>query len=360
MIIDNNDHLLKIQRMRVSEGRDLDNGLRLDRNERVSAWGKDFLTDIFSDKPDWFMSVYPEMDPLYQKLSIFLKINKENILLTSGIDGGIKTILEVCTNPGDLIGVLSPTYAMYKVYSNIFQLNLEEILYTKDLKTNFDLIYKFLETNPKILFIPNPNQPIEDTLNYKELSEICKFAESKKCLVVIDEAYHHFGAESALELVNQYQNVVVARTFSKAFGVPSIRLGFLVSSIENMNKLSKTRFAHESNTLSNAVACYLIDNFKKVETYIDEVIECRSLLKNDLKKLGINANGNTGNYLLLDLGNPSVAYKFVNYLKNNKIYVKGPWKNEYDQFITITLGPYNKMKRFIKATENFISLNKLV
>ena len=288
MIIDNNDHLLRIERMRVSEGRDLENGLRLDRNERVSAWGKDFLTDIFSNKPDWFMSVYPEMDPLYQKLSEFLKISKEKILLTSGIDGGIKTILEICTNPfRDSIGVLSPTYAMYKVYSNIFQLNLEEISYTKDLKTNFHLIYEFLETNPKILFIPNPNQPIEDTLSYDQLSEICKFAEYKKCLVVVDEAYHHFGADSAINLVNEYQNVIVAWDFSKAFGVPSIRLGFLVSSIENMKKLSKTRFAHESNSLSNAVACYLIENFNKVEIYVNKIIECRSLLKNDLQKLGL-------------------------------------------------------------------------
>ena len=102
MFIQRSQYLKKIKRVRVSEGRDLDNGLRLDRNEKVQAWGKEFISSIFKDKPDWLMSVYPENDTIYEKLSNFLKIKKESILLTSGIDGGIKTIFEIMTAPGDL------------------------------------------------------------------------------------------------------------------------------------------------------------------------------------------------------------------------------------------------------------------
>ena len=165
MFIQDSYYLKEIKRIRVSEGRDLDNGLRLDRNEKVAGWPSDIMKDIFLSKPDWFLSVYPENANLYDKLALFHKINKENILLTSGIDGGIKTILEVMCSPGDLLGVLSPTYAMYKVYANIFQLNLMEIEYTENLKLDLDSIKDFLNLGPKIFFIPNPNQPIEDTLS---------------------------------------------------------------------------------------------------------------------------------------------------------------------------------------------------
>lgn len=355
MFIQRSQYLREIQRIRVSEGRDLDEGLRLDRNERVEAWGEDFIMSIFKNKPSWLMSVYPENDTIYKKLSTFLKIDKNNILLTSGIDGGIKTIFEIMTTPGDLIGVLSPTYAMYKIYSNLYQTNLEEITYKNDNSIDLEKIISFIERKPTIFFLPNPNQPIEDTLNISQLRFISDLCLKNNCLFFIDEAYHHFGADSGIELIKEYENVVVARTFSKAFGVPSIRLGFLASNQCNLSVISKLRFAHESNTLSNTVAEYLIDNYDIVQKYIDSVIETRTKLKIILKEVGINSYGETGNYLLLDLKTEKKASEFAAHMKSKKIYLKGPWKGRYSNYLTITLGPMKIMQRFI---DEVMFLNK--
>ena len=353
MFIQRSQYLKQIKRLRVSEGRDLDNGLRLDRNEKVESWGKEFITSIFREKPDWLMSVYPENDTLYEKLSNFLKIKKQNILLTSGIDGGIKTIFEIMTAPGDLVGVINPTYAMYKVYSNLYQTNIEEINYKKNNKLDLDAIVSFLNKKPTVFFFPNPNQPIEDTLNFDQLKFLAKECYKNNCLFFIDEAYHYFGAESSVDLINEYENVVVARTFSKAFGVPSIRLGFLLANEKNMEIISKMRFAHESNTLSNIVAEHLIDNFKVVENYIKEIVDTRNKLKIILKKLGIESYGETGNYLLLDLKSSENAIRFAGFMKSKKIYIKGPWKDNYSNFLTITLGPMKLMEKFVGAVEEF-------
>ena len=101
---------------------------------------------------------------------------------------------------------------------------------------------------------------------------------------------------------NEFENVVVTRTFSKGFGVPSIRLGYLISNEANMSVLTKTRLAHESNSLTNAVAEYLIDNYENVvKVYNDRVIASRDALKKTLHALDISTHGNNGNYLLLDL-----------------------------------------------------------
>ena len=353
MFIQRSQYLRNINRIRVSEGRDLENGLRLDRNEKVEAWGEDFILSVFKNKPNWLMSVYPENETIYEKLSSFLKIKKENLLLTSGIDGGIKTIFEIMTSPGDLVGVLSPTYAMYKIYSNLYQTNLEELTYESNNTLDIDKIINFIRKKPSVFFLPNPNQPIEDTLNSEKLEVLAEECLNNNCLFFIDEAYHHFGADSGIELIDKYENIVVARTFSKAFGVPSIRLGFLISNISNMSILSKMRFAHESNTLSNSVAEYLLDNFYLVNDYINKVIETRIKLKTILKDQGISSFGETGNYLLLDLETNLKATKFSNYMRNKKIYLKGPWSGKYSRYLTITLGPMEIMERFINEVKIF-------
>ena len=259
------------------------------------------------------------------------------------------------TEPGDLVGVAAPTYAMYKIYANLFQVTLEEIEYTDDLKFNFSAFDLFLERKPTVFFLPNPNQPVESAFTVNELREFAKKTLAKNCLFIIDEAYHMFGCESGIDLVNEFENVVVTRTFSKGFGVPSIRLGYLISNEANMTILSKTRLAHESNSLTNAVAEYLIDNYENVvKVYNDRVIASRDALKKILYALDINTHGSNGNYLLLDMKNAERAKEFVAFLKNKEIYVKGPWSGSRDKYITITIGPSESMERFVNATKEFL------
>jgi histidinol-phosphate aminotransferase len=353
MFIQRKQYLRKIARIRVSEGRDLDAGLRLDRNEKVDVWPRQFLADIFLSKADWFLSVYPESSRLYQKLAAFHSVDESELLLTAGIDGGLKTLFEVMTEPGDLIGVVAPTYAMYQVYARLFQVLLAEVMYTADLRFGFAQFEELLGQRPTAFFLPNPNQPIESAFDLRQLEEFARKLLAQNCLFVIDEAYHLFGCASAVELVRKYENVVIARTFSKGFGVPSIRLGYLISSRDNMSILAKTRFAHESNALSNAVAEHLLDNYAMVQEYNARVVVAREKLKESLATLDIAAYGASGNFLLLDLGSPGRAKEYASALREQKIYIKGPWSTPWDRYVTITLGPIEVMERFLEATRAF-------
>lgn len=353
MFIQRKNYLAKIDRIRVSEGRNLATGLRLDRNERVDPWQKDIFKKIFSEKPGYFLSVYPESTSLYKKLAAFHGVSESELLLTSGIDGGLKTLFEIVTEPGDTVGVVSPTYAMYQVYARLFQVNLHEIEYTAQLQFNHADFEEFLGKKPIMFFLPNPNQPVESAFTKEQLENFAQKTLRKNCLFVIDEAYHMFGCDSGIDLIRKYDNVVVARTFSKGFGVPSIRLGYLISNQENMGILAKTRFAHESNALSNAVAEYLLDNYSVVERYNREVVTAREALKPIMQGFGISAVGDNGNFLLLDLGNQARAKEYVTMLRAKDIYVKGPWCGPWDKYVTITIGPMDSMRRFIDATAEF-------
>ncbi len=355
MFIQQKPFLRNIKRVRVSEGRKLDIGLRLDRNEKVDVWPPEFLSKIFAAKPDYLLSIYPENDSLYRKLSQFLNVTEDQLMLTSGIDGGLKTLFEIITAPGDLVGVLSPTYAMYKVYANLFQVHLTEIGYASDFSIKYSDLEQFLLQRPAILFVPNPNQPIESALTISELEVLAQRTNQQNCLLVIDEAYHMFGCDTGLPLLKKFNNVVVLRTFSKGFGVPSIRLGYMISNSNNMQVLSKTRLAHESNALSNTVAEYLLDHYDLVESYIHQVISGRDYIKCELAKLELKVHGKVGNYLLVDLHTPIFAEKVVSYLRDRAIYVKGPWPPPWDKYITITVGPIHLMERFVITLQTAIT-----
>ena len=349
IISNKNQHLLNLKRNRIPEDRNLTEGLRLNRNEKVDVWPKDFLMKVFEEKPDYFLSIYPDLTPLYKKISNFCSLKEENILVTSGIDGALKTIWEVSTKKSDKVGVLGPTYAMYSVYSKIFQTSLTEITYDPEtLRLKWNDLINFIQLKPKVVFIPNPNQPIEDNLDLNKIEELTKKAKDSGTLIVIDEAYFLFGADTAIDLVNNYDNLVVTRTFSKGFGVPSIRTGFIASNEENMNIFSKTRFAHEANALNTAVAEYMLDHYEIVDSYIKQVIESRDSLKEKIRSLGIKCYGKKANFILIDLVSSDICRQTEAFLKENFIYVKSNFPKPWDKYILITVGPEHLMDRFFQ------------
>tara|TARA_Y100000590_G_scaffold470639_1_gene667265 strand:- start:4153 stop:5229 length:1077 start_codon:yes stop_codon:yes gene_type:complete len=349
MIIKKNLHLKNLKRFRVSEGRNLKLGLRLDRNEKVDNWPEDFINKVLESKPEGFFSMYPEITPLYKKLSEHLKVSDKQILITSGIDGSIKNLFAVLTEEGDKIGVFSPTYLMYEIYSEIFKTKFFPLTYSSDYKFIKNELDDFLSQNPKILFVPNPNQPIESSLNLSELKELAQKCKNKNCFLVLDEAYYMLGADTGISLLKDFDNVIILRTFSKAFGVPSIRAGFTISTEENMEVISKMRLAHELSSTSIAVAEYLLDNFHIVEEYCNKLKKSRDKTLSEIKKLGFEVRGKHGNYLLITFKNNEIANNVVNFLKEKLIYVKGPYKGPWNKCIGVTIGIEEKMKSFILA-----------
>ena len=111
--------------------------------------------------------------------------------------------------------------------------------------------------------------------------------------------------------------------------------------------------------MSNAVAEYLLDNYSMVEKYNSDVVDARNEIKMTLASLGINSHGQNGNYLLLDLGSAARSQEYAKFMLDQKIYIKGPWKGDYSQYVTITIGPMRLMERFLKATREFLD-NKVI
>ena len=137
------------------------------------------------------------------------------------------------------------------------------------------------------------------------------------------------------------------RTFSKAFGVPSIRAGYTLSNKDNMQIISKARIAHELSSVSIAVAEYLLDNFSLVKKNCKEITHSRKMIKKKLKELGLKYRSQFGNYVLIKFNNFEEAAKVVKFLRKKLIYVKGPYQKPWNSHINISIGPFTVMKRFL-------------
>ena len=339
-----------VKRLRIPENRDLKNGLRLNRNERVDNFEKSILEKIFKRVKNYDLGKYPDHQVIYDSLSKFLKLKKENVLISSGSDGSIKSIFEIFLSKNDKIAVLSPTYAMYQVYSDVFKTKLIKIGYNKDYRLNRKQLIDIINhKNIKVLFIPNPNQPIEDIISKKEMTKLCEICKKNKILLVVDEAYYMFGAPTAASLIKKFNNLIILRTFSKSLGIPSVRFGFILANRKIISIMNSYRLSYESNFLTDTVVKYFIDNFQIIKNYINKVKLGREYVRSECKKLGFDVIGKYSNFLLIDFKNNMLKKKLTTKLNKKKIYVKSNYSGILQNTILVTCGSKQIMKKFIKT-----------
>ena len=342
-----------VSRKRILENRDLINGLRCNRNERVEYWEEDFLKQLTNGISAIDHTVYPDLSSLYNAIAKYESIEQENLLIGSGIDGIIKNIFENYTVPGMNIGVLSPTYAMYYVYGKLFKTNIKHVKYKI---SNFSLDKKqLLNTikDIKLLFIPNPNQPIEDNLDNYFLEKVASKCLENDVLLVIDEAYYGFGCPTAKPLLKKFPNLLIMRTFSKAFGMPSIRVGYMMGESRLIKLLSQKRVSYETTQYSAHIAKKLIENINHINKYNNSLAEARKRIVEDIRNFGYRVNGNKANYILIDFLDEINKKKFAKKFLERKIYIKDNldlwgfddiYNGETKKLLFLTTGPYEKMQ----------------
>ena len=353
----NLSHIQNISRLRIHEDRNLKKGLRLNRNERVLDFPKNLLSDIFKNVKGYDLAKYPDQALIYKQLSVYLKLKENNFYITQGIDGAIKSIFEIFTKPNDKILCLFPTYAMYEIYSKIFRTRFIKVTYdSKTFKLNMnDLIHK-IKLKPKILFLPNPNQPIEDNLTCRQLEEICLLCRKNKVMLVVDEAYYMFGSSTVQKLIFKFNNLVILRTFSKSFGLPSIRLGYIISCNKIIHIFKTFRLSYETNFLTDTVALYFLKKFKSIKKYINEVKFGRDYFSKKIIKLGFDVIGKQSNFLLINFKDENICKNVYKGFLKDLIYVKGNYKYPLNSCLLLTCAPKNLMKKILSSLKK--SINK--
>ena len=229
---------------------------------------------------------YP--DPQQQKLKSLLSKQKSipanQILLGNGSDEVLDLIFRAFCEPAkDNVITLPPTYGMYNVLASLNNIENKEVLLDESFQPKIDEILKNVDKHTKLLFICSPNNP---TGNLIASEKILNLLNTFNGLVVIDEAYIDFSkAESWITNLNEFPNLIVTQTLSKAYGMAGIRLGICYASAEIISVLNKIKPPYNINELTQNRAVEQLKNSKKVEAEIALLIKERAQILKALAKV---------------------------------------------------------------------------
>jgi len=265
---------------------------------------------------------YP--DPLQAKLKAAIAAVKgvptHQIFLGNGSDEPIDLLYRAFCEPRiDNVVAIDPTYGMYKVCADINDVEYRKVL----LQDNFDFtaneLLKATDENSKIIWLCSPNNPTGNSLNSLEIENTLKDFHG---IVVVDEAYIDFSAQpSFLKTLNQYPNLVVLQTLSKAWGSAAIRLGMAFASPAIIQVLSNIKYPYNINILTQEQALRAIQNKAQVEQWVETLMAERKQLIQALKQLPLikHIYPTDANFVLVKVDDANAMYQ---YLVNNSIIVR--------------------------------------
>ncbi|NCO27842.1 MAG: histidinol-phosphate aminotransferase family protein, partial [Caldiserica bacterium] len=209
-----------------------------------------------------------------------------------------------------------------------------------------------------IVFIAYPNAP---TGNYFAEDKIIKIIEESGCLVVVDEAYYEFGEKTFVPLISQYDNLVILRTFSKAYSLASLRVGYLLSNPEIINEVRKVKSPFNVNTFSQLAAQAVFENKEILKDSIEKIIKERERLINRINELpSFKAHPSRTNFVLVEVGSKENTDLVYNNLLKQGILVQtvsDPAFSTSRYFLRITVGNKEENDILIKGLEN-VSKNR--
>jgi histidinol-phosphate aminotransferase len=316
-------------------------------------------TGIFMDaneNPYGNLNRYP--DPYQRELKTAISkvkgINEDKIFLGNGSDEIIDLCFRIFCNPGlDKTLIFTPTYGMYEVSASVNDVAV--IKYP--LNVNFQIDIKkaepfFSDKNLKIIFICSPNNPTANSMNFEDVEYIITTFNG---IVVIDEAYIDFSENpSFISLVDKYPNLIVMQTFSKAYGLASVRVGMAFSNREIVTYFNKLKPPYNISTINQKAALKKIGQTDQLRSQVSRIKKERERLSIILSTLNIieKVYHSDANFLLVKVNNADYIY---NKLVNKNIIVRNR-SSVVENCLRITIGKKSENDKLINALTELANL----
>ncbi|WP_099467059.1 pyridoxal phosphate-dependent aminotransferase [Konateibacter massiliensis] len=321
--------------------------LRLDMNENPEGLPQDFVNEVLKEFTPEFLATYPEPDIFIQKYADFINVKPENICITNGSDAAIRYAFEVFAAPGSSVVTVTPSFEMYGVNCNILGLVHKPVSYDADFTISVDAIVEAIDETTDIVALLNPNNPIGPNFNFDEAKRVIERAKEVGAVVIFDEAYHYFCKNTFLELIHEYDNVLVFRTFSKLFSLAGCRLGMVISNETITHYLRKARPSFEVNALALKLAERILDHPEVFEELQQISASGRDYLLRALEDNGYEYYPQSGNFIFFK---PHTDVTLLTErLAERKILVKTYGNDLLKNYIRINTGSPKVMEQFMNT-----------
>jgi len=260
-------------------------------DDLVNAWLERLRTAPLNRYPD------PSARRLQTRLREAMQVPQDMaVLLGNGSDELIQMIVQTVAAPGRVILAPEPTFVMYRIIAQVFGLNFAGVPLTDDFALNVDAMLEAIDVHqPAVVFLSYPNNP---TGNLFDAAAVRRIIAAAPGLVVVDEAYAAFAADSFMGVLGEYPNLLVLRTVSK-MGLAGLRLGMLAGPAAWLNEIDKTRLPYNINVLTQLSAEFALEHRDVLTAQTAQIRVDRALLLTALRSLpGVTVYPSEANFIL--------------------------------------------------------------
>jgi histidinol-phosphate aminotransferase len=270
--------------------------IRLDANENPHDFPPAVKEYIFSRVGPQLFGRYPDpmAGDLVSALARRFKTGVQNIMAGNGSDELILNII-LAFGVGRRVIISSPTFSMYSIHAQVAGATPLAVQRGLNFEVDTGAIIEAAGGEPGVIFLCNPNNP---TGNATKIADIEEIAGSVNSLLVVDEAYIEFGGESCISLLDKYPNLIVMRTFSKAFGLAGLRVGYLLAGPDVVRELMRVKQPFNINSFSQLAALSVLQFTDLFKTRIRQIIDDRGKLIQRMKELpGLTVYPSDANFI---------------------------------------------------------------
>jgi len=283
-------------------GRD---GLRLDFNESTIGCSPRVMQKLASISADQ-LARYPEREPVEPMVAKYLGISAGSTLLTNGVDEAIHLLCSTYLDPGDGVLIVVPTFGMYEIFAQQSGAAITRVPCGAEFEFPSEAVAAAVSAKTRLILFANPNNPTGGVASAAQIEEIAKAAPDAG--VLVDEAYFEFYGETSLPLIEGYENIFVARTFSKAYGLAGARIGILCGHPNQMRLVRKVCSPYNVNEIALACLPEALADSEFVAKYVKEVCEGRGLMESELRRIGMPFWPSHANFVLMRIAEKSKAF----------------------------------------------------
>lgn len=320
--------------------------VKLDANEGSKDLFKDLVKQLGEE---FYLNVYPDDSYIDLKKAIcnYVGCKTSNICVGNGSSELLDLCIKTFVDREELILSLDPSFAMYSIYAKIFDTKYIGATSDDDFVINTDKVIDLIkEKDPKVTIICNPNNPTGSMIKKDDVIRIIKSTDN---IVIVDEAYMEFGDESVVEEIENYKNLIVVKTLSKAFSMAGIRTGYLIACEELVNTVEKVRPPYNLNSISAFLATRALEEKDKMIAYVKGIKKEREKVYKSLLDMNIKVFPSGANFLFFHSNIKNLEDKLI----REDVLIR-KFGGKLDNHYRVTIGSVDENNEFIKAMKKFV------
>jgi histidinol-phosphate aminotransferase len=277
-------------------GRD---ALRLDFNENTFAPSPRVMERLLAQTAEG-LTKYPEREPVERIVAAHFGLKPEEVLLTNGVDEAIHLMCVAFLEAEDEALIATPSFFMYDVSIEMMTPHLIKVQSDSTMGFPIERFMAAISERTKLIIVASPNNPTGATVSREHLLAIA--AAAPQAVLMVDEAYYHFDGESVMGDLATVPNLIVARTFSKAYGLANLRIGMLTGSAELLKYVRKVSSPYNVNGVALDCLPAAIDDEAYLAWYVEQVRVGRERMMGGLVELGVPYFPSHANFVLMNIG----------------------------------------------------------